>query len=260
MSVVTFGMNNVWYCGTHTAAGGTGIPFASHGVRPSAPWVRTGKPAASTAAGFVEVWSTIRLLMRRGSESNTNPPGCAYDVVGPPGGPNKPGSASAGSKRGVVRRGKSWCDAPNVSWPDCKLLHVPSTVRRPNDNSGLPIWSGPGPTSAPHGPVAAVVFSTWYSAILICFRMKARSAAETVKPCPVGAASTPEVIGSPPATMARAIVRTTPRFTVDRRRTQVRSPPFARLRGLSTPPNLLHPFIGCLLIRVLIQRSAKQPA
>ena len=37
-----------------------------HGATPGFPCVLTGKPAAETAAGFVEVWSTIRLLMSRG--------------------------------------------------------------------------------------------------------------------------------------------------------------------------------------------------
>ena len=38
------------------------------------PWVRTGKPAAATAAGLVDVWSTIRLLITRGCESTTTLP------------------------------------------------------------------------------------------------------------------------------------------------------------------------------------------
>ena len=41
----------------------------AHGTTPSVLCDRTGKPAAAIAAGFVEVWSTIRLLMTRGSES-----------------------------------------------------------------------------------------------------------------------------------------------------------------------------------------------
>ena len=52
---------------------------------------------AATAAGFVTVWSTIRLLMMRGSASVTKPDVCVYDVGCPPGtvGPmNMPGSAS----------------------------------------------------------------------------------------------------------------------------------------------------------------------
>ena len=37
----------------------------------------------------------------------------------------------------MVRRGNAWSAAPNVSWPGCRLLHEPSTVRRPNESSGL---------------------------------------------------------------------------------------------------------------------------
>ena len=44
-----------------------------HGCSPGLPWVRTGNAAAATAAGFVEVWSTIRLLITRGCESTTLP-------------------------------------------------------------------------------------------------------------------------------------------------------------------------------------------
>ena len=47
------------------------------GTTPGLPWVRTGKPAAATAAGLVEVWSTIRLLITRGCESMTEPFFCA---------------------------------------------------------------------------------------------------------------------------------------------------------------------------------------
>ena len=41
-----------------------------HGTTPVLPWVRTGNWAAAMAAGLVEVWSTIRLLITRGWESN----------------------------------------------------------------------------------------------------------------------------------------------------------------------------------------------
>ena len=57
-------------------------------ARPAWPCVRTGKLAAATAAGFVEVWSTIRLLMVRGCESTTLPFSDLYDVG--PGGPTAP--------------------------------------------------------------------------------------------------------------------------------------------------------------------------
>ena len=51
----------------------SGTPGAVQGTTPSLPWVRTGVPAAATAAGLVEVWSTMRLEIRRGSESTTTP-------------------------------------------------------------------------------------------------------------------------------------------------------------------------------------------
>ena len=68
-SVVTFGMNSVWCDGTQPAGtpatGGSPVGSGSvvHGHAPGLPWVRTGNPAAATAAGLVEVWSTIRLLI-----------------------------------------------------------------------------------------------------------------------------------------------------------------------------------------------------
>jgi hypothetical protein len=81
--VVTFGMNSVWWDGTQLAGtpstGGvaSGSGSVVQGNRPGAPWVRTGNAAAATAAGLVEVWSTIRLLTTRGCESNTSPFFCA---------------------------------------------------------------------------------------------------------------------------------------------------------------------------------------
>ena len=81
-SVVTFGMNNVLCEGTQpagmpTTSGGPGSGSVVHGCRPGLPWVRTGNSAAATAAGFVEVWSLIRLLITRGWESKTLPDFCA---------------------------------------------------------------------------------------------------------------------------------------------------------------------------------------
>src|SRR4051794_41388322 len=78
-SVVTFGMNRVWCVGTQSAGtpttGGTASGSGSvvQGNLPGLPWVRTGNSAAATAAGFVEVWSTTRLLTTRGCESTTLP-------------------------------------------------------------------------------------------------------------------------------------------------------------------------------------------
>ena len=78
-SVVTFGMNRVLCEGTQPAGTPTtgGSAFGSgsvvHGTTPVAFWVRTGNWAAAIAAGLVEVWSTIRLLITRGWESTTLP-------------------------------------------------------------------------------------------------------------------------------------------------------------------------------------------
>ena len=67
-SVVTFGMNSVLCDGTQPAGtpatlGVRGSGSVVHGNTPGLPWVRTGNSAAATAAGLVEVWSTIRLLI-----------------------------------------------------------------------------------------------------------------------------------------------------------------------------------------------------
>jgi len=78
-SVVTLGMNSAWCDGTQLAGtpstGGTAVGSGSvvQGNSPGFPWVRTGNPAAATAAGLVDVWSTIRLLIVRGCESKTLP-------------------------------------------------------------------------------------------------------------------------------------------------------------------------------------------
>src|SRR4051794_14278922 len=99
-------------------------------------WLRTGKPAAWTADGFVEVWSTIRLLTVRGCESKTLPFFWAYEedvgAGGAGGGPKKPaGAPSAGLNFGLLSRGNCWSAAANVSRSGKRLLHEPSTVRRP---------------------------------------------------------------------------------------------------------------------------------
>src|SRR3954447_12224053 len=79
-SVVTFGMNRVLCDGTQpggSARMGSGSAVGSgsvvHGCCPGLPWVLTGNAAAATAAGLVDVWSTIRLLTTRGPESKTLP-------------------------------------------------------------------------------------------------------------------------------------------------------------------------------------------
>ena len=79
-SVLMLGIGNVWCDGTHPAGtpstGGSTIGSGSvvQGTYRGAPgWARTGNPAAATAAGLVEVWSSIRLLITRGCESTTLP-------------------------------------------------------------------------------------------------------------------------------------------------------------------------------------------
>ena len=69
-----------------------------------------------------------------------------------------------------------------------RLLQEPSTVRSPYGVRRSGIWSGPGPTSVPHG-LLAVSVAEWCSAILIWFMMKCRSPAVTLKPWPFGAAA-----------------------------------------------------------------------
>ncbi len=80
------------------------------------PCVRTGFSAASMAAGFVEVWSTMRLLMTRGCESKTKPFFCLYEEDGIAGlpGPKKPAgtpSASLNVPGLPAMRGNTWSDA-----------------------------------------------------------------------------------------------------------------------------------------------------
>ncbi len=207
--MVTFGMNRVWCDGTQpagTPAVGVGVAsgFGSvvHGKSPGSPWVRTGNAAAATAAGLVDVWSSIRLLMTRGCESKTSPFFCAYDVG--PGGPKPVGTSSAALNTGVTCRGNGWSAAPKFSRPGMRLLHEPSTVRRPYEERASGIWLGPVPTSAPQGPVADVVLATCVSAILICSRMNARSEGVTVKPWPTGATAALATMAGKPRTTGRS--------------------------------------------------------
>ncbi len=78
-SVVTLGMSNVCPVGTQpagTAATGGSASRSGSVVQwkdPGLFWLRTGNAAAAMAAGFVEVWSTIRLLISRGWLSTTEP-------------------------------------------------------------------------------------------------------------------------------------------------------------------------------------------
>ena len=65
-------MKSVSSAGTQAgmpSTGGVALGRRVHGA-PRLPWDRTGTPAAAIAAGLVAVWSTIRLLMTRGWESN----------------------------------------------------------------------------------------------------------------------------------------------------------------------------------------------
>src|SRR4051794_7415112 len=98
-SVVTFGMKSVLCAGVQKSglpfgSAGPGSPPGAHGSELAVgSWVRTGCPAAAIAAGFSEVWSTIRLLMMRGCESMTSPFLELYfvgPVAGVPGETGKP--------------------------------------------------------------------------------------------------------------------------------------------------------------------------
>src|SRR4051794_24647706 len=157
-SVVTFGMNSVWCEGTQLSGtpprpvDGSGSVW--HGNLPGLPWVRTGNAAAATAAGFVDVWSTIRLLIVRGRVSNTSLFLFAYDELVTAGlpGPRKPaGTPSASWNFGVVSRGKTSSAAANRVRSGNRLLQEPSTVRSPKEDRRSGIWNAPGPTSAAHG-------------------------------------------------------------------------------------------------------------
>src|SRR6476619_5638698 len=142
-SVVTFGMKSVLCEGVQPAGtpttGGTAVGSGSvvHGTTPVLPWVRTGNPAACTAAGLVDVWSTMRLLMMRGCVSKTRLFGafCAYPPcagIVPLPGPKKLGGLDSALRNfAVVSRGNGWSAAANFSRPGKRLLHDPSTVRRP---------------------------------------------------------------------------------------------------------------------------------
>src|SRR4051794_19329665 len=115
-----------------------------------------GLSLAATAAGLLAVWSTIRLLMTRGSESVTTPLFCAYDVALPTACPGTPANVTgcAGRKIGVVKRLNFKSAAPKNSWPGTRLLNDPSTVRSPIGSCGFGFpnrltWLGPGPRSCP---------------------------------------------------------------------------------------------------------------
>src|SRR5690242_3074847 len=109
-------MNSVWCEGTQPAGepttGGMAVGSGSmvHGCNPGLPWVRIGNSAAATAAGLVDVWSTIRLLITRGWVSNTFAFATAYEEDGMAGepGPKKPaGTPSAARNTGRVIRGNA---------------------------------------------------------------------------------------------------------------------------------------------------------
>ena len=167
VSVVTFGMKSVWCDGVQPSGtpstGGTasGTGSVVHGTAVALPpvCVRCGCPAAATAAGLVLVWSSIRLLVTRTSESMTDPVLDLYDV-GPGGPTGKLGAmGSASRKNGVVSRGKTWLAAPKkegfglpangpVGCPGActpvaalRLLQEPSTVRRPYDVITSGTWT-----------------------------------------------------------------------------------------------------------------------
>ena len=168
------------------------------------------------AAGLAEVWSTIRLLMTRGSESMTDPLVCAYDV-----GPGGPTAKRGGDRLGVaVDRGGQARERLVRGTERLLARHevVAGAIdgteterqRRVRDLVGAVARAARRRARSP-----MCVLTTWASAMLICSRMYDRSAAETVKPCPTGAACTApptEVTTRPPsretiATLAATRVR-----------------------------------------------------
>src|SRR3954447_8566435 len=192
-SVVTFGMNSVLCSGTQSGGGSAvGAPQTN---TPVLFCVRTGNPAAATAAGLVEVWSTMRLLIVRGCESTTSPL-VEYAVRPLPSVLREPGwsgtgkelAGSASRNFGVVSRGNCWSAAPKLARCGNRSLQDPSTVRRPYGVSRSGIWYFAGPTSVLHGS-AEVSVAACRSEILICLRMNDRSPAVTVKPDPTGPAT-----------------------------------------------------------------------
>src|SRR4051812_35491776 len=138
----------------------------------------------------------MRLLMTRGWVSKTFPLPRYVDVAGTGTlGPKKPaGAPSAARKTGVVSRGNAWSAAEKFSSPGLRLLHDPSTVRRPYDVMMSGTCSASGVVSVGefsrvlHGCSASSVVAC-RSAILICLRMKLRSPAVTLKPAPTGPAA-----------------------------------------------------------------------
>src|SRR3954452_24218826 len=246
-------MNSVWCDGVQPtgASGRTSSPVVgstSHGVAVALPpvCVRCGCPAAAMAAGLLLVWSSIRLLATRTSESMTVPVLDLYDV-----GPGAPTGSdcvigSASRKNGVVSRGKIWLDAPKKfgsglpangplgcpgAWTPVaafRLLQEPSTVRRPYDvrTSGTCSLSGmPSPgwaSRVPHG-FDAVSVVLCRSAILICLRMNDRSPGVTTKSLPTGAGAavadcTIPIWSPSPTTTASALNALTLRRSPCRRR------------------------------------------
>ena len=159
-SVVTFGMNSVWCDGTQPAGdaaiGGppSGRGRSCTGTTPGLPWVRTGNPAAATAAGLVEVWSTIRLLMTRGCESKTLP---VLLRVATSAGTGAPGRRAGGIGLGVaevrrrqprerlVRGGERLAAREQVV---ARAVDGAQAVRRSGGRGSGP---GQGPTSVPQG-------------------------------------------------------------------------------------------------------------
>src|SRR4051794_26375315 len=136
-SVVTFGMKSVLCDGTQPAGtpstGGTAVGSGSvvHGVTPTLPCVLTGWPAAATAAGFVFVWSSIRLLMTRGCESTTLVFLDLYDETAFGSAPKGPKGSASLNTGDLAYRGNTWLAAAKFSRVGNRLLHEPSVVRRP---------------------------------------------------------------------------------------------------------------------------------
>ena len=105
----------------------------------------------------------------------------AYVVAGAPGGPKIPGDLGPAERRRRVAREQQVRGTEGLP---AGLQVVAGAVDRAEavGHQRAGTWFGPVPSSAPQGPVAAVVFATCASEILICLRMNARSDGVTLKP------------------------------------------------------------------------------
>ena len=185
---------------------------SSHGTTPSLPCDRTGNPAAATAAGFADVWSTIRLLTMRGWESKTFPAVCVYDVGNGRTEPRRRQLSVPENRRRQPReRLVGRADTSPARGSGC----CTSRRRCADRTRAAGSRSGSGRSRSGHRTGRSPTWCgspTWHSAILICCRMNARSAGVTVNPSPTTLAACavePRPMGSKSATMARAVVEAT---------------------------------------------------